>query len=289
MPVREKKRTKWINRVTPYLSLATLLLSLIGFAYMIYRDAHAGHSNDRRFAAIESSLRTLTQMAAPQIYQSISDSLQYASIQDAAHASQALHGVDAALQQLRNASVTPDQNKLKNSSQLLSKLISVHPELPEVWQTASELISYRSEPQSTTTIQNLGNCVDRPWTVLTPPPPNPLPPGKLLDGVMYHDCTLVIDDLPAFMNGPAGRGLLLAQIKAPGRVYLSLILQNVHVVYRGGEILPAFLMIFQNCTFGWDIPRTVPPSNGRHLTSGLLAADLSNFRIQLMPVNQLPG
>jgi hypothetical protein len=60
--------------------------------------------------------------------------------------------------------------------------------------------------------------------------------------------------------------------------HLKLLLKNVHVVYRGGEMIPFAQMLCDHCTFEIESPN-IPPPTGKQLIRMLLAGETYNVNI----------
>jgi hypothetical protein len=116
--------------------------------------------------------------------------------------------------------------------------------------------------------------VKRPFTI-TSKSTEPPPPGvQLIFAVLFHDCTLVLDDATSFERSDAYFSFLQMHVKNHTST-LALTLDHVRVIYRGGALVPAGTIRFHNCIFDFQLPPSVPPDSGQKLVRGLLEADLT--------------
>ncbi|MGD0629904.1 MAG: hypothetical protein ABR987_11145 [Terracidiphilus sp.] len=123
-----------------------------------------------------------------------------------------------------------------------------------VWPAAAELINYRSSPSNAANpeICEPNNSFSR------------MPAMQ----IVIHGCTFVLDDAaPQFMQ--------LFQLLQSEHMPPVLILDRVHVIYRGRAIIPVRAILFVNCSFEFQISAP-PPAAARSLTKILLAA--SDFK-----------
>ncbi len=67
-----------------------------------------------------------------------------------------------------------------------------------------------------------------------------MPPNFIvLTAIGYHDRTLVLDDVAGFLAGTAGESYRHGMaVATPGRRRVLYDFKNVHVIYRGGSVLP---------------------------------------------------
>ena len=272
------KKTPISASLPPWLMV---ILGVIGLLYTAGKGYFEGRSTSRQLDTIETSLRVLTQTIAAQIYQSIDDSLRSALTQNGSDSAKSLANAQAEMKQLQDAKVRVDAKQLMQSGAVLANVTVAHPELGEVWATSGQLISYRSQSSATAPPSNQANCATEagagPSTLL------PGPPVRFFL-VHYLNCTLVIDDEASFRMGPAYQQYLRVRQEFPNE-YVALGLHRVHVVYRGGAVIGTAFMLFDNCTFEFQVPKIVPPDDGMKLVRGLLYADLD----QPTTVKFVPG
>jgi len=179
-----------------------------------------------------------------------------------------------------------DPNRLVTLSNAVAKASLVHPALPETWQVAAQLVTFRSASSSTTSTSYDNNCYDAPFTVVNQPDVQHLRPGHTMDdNIVWAKCTIVIDDLDAFNHSQFGQIVLkdIETMKSLGRLeqYLGahVAFDHVRVIYRGGKPIPAASFTFRNCTFIFEPSSQLPPLRGKELTRQLLTADLTKSEV----------
>jgi hypothetical protein len=169
----------------------------------------------------------------------------------------------------------PDQWKMLKLSGALYRVLLAHPELPEAWRAAGSRIAIRAVPNIPAPSEvcgrqhNLGNNISDLPSI----------DHKVLP--KYSNCTIVLDDAPQIVNSnPIFFKRRSAQQANESRRPL-LRLQNAHVIYRGGQILPIDALACIDCTFEFDI-LSAPPKRGRSLMRALLIApDITNVGIEI--------
>jgi hypothetical protein len=163
---------------------------------------------------------------------------------------------------------------LKLSGALL-QVLQANPELPEAWQTAGSMIASRSVPNGPIPSEICGKLSkgESKSSDLTS-----VDHGDL---TKYSNCTIVLDDAPQIVNSNQLFSKQQLEKYAHGLRRPTLQLQNVHVIYRSGEILPVDAIACVDCTFEFEI-RTPPSPRGRSLIRALLvAADIDNVGVEL--------
>jgi hypothetical protein len=177
-----------------------------------------------------------------------------------------LSGLTSQIEAARANGKHPDERKVIALSSAVAQVVHNDPQLPEAWQTAAQLISFRVLPKSASP----GPC-DIPYGMKAVPLVDhfsaSMPVGTEL---IYHDCVMVLDDVDAFERTSVYQDKMKLPREKPFEFH-AIYLQNVHVVYRGGHLLPAGRFIFTNCTFDFRIYGPPEPS-GRSLTETLLVA-----------------
>jgi hypothetical protein len=257
-------------------SRGMLLLGILSLSYTMLHDILTTRSTDHRLRGIESSLRILTQTVAPQIYRSIDDNLRSAVTQQGPEAVKSLVVAQASIRQLQDSRVSPDETQLKQTASLLANVTVAHPELGEGWATSEQLISYRTS--QTQPSSPLDNCLDQPWTDTS----TGISSTSIYKAT-FQNCILVLDDEKSFEKSAAYAQFVIQSSAHPNPGF-DLVLENVHVVYRGGNPINAKLFVFHNCTFEFEAPTTVPPDTGKHLVRELLYADLTQpVTVSLIP------
>ena len=257
------------RRISKNVSIISLTLAASSFIYTCVRDYKGSKSADHRFTSLETSLRILTASVAPQLYKSISDSLSAALAPSEANAAASLQATKEVIKQLQLSKIVPNEAATREAGTALARVSLAHPELAPVWETASQLISYRSSQRSGW-VEDL--CVDTPHDGSTA-----FDQAKnvvSLYDANYHDCTFVIDDERAFHGSP-----VFARFEQSKATYplstLALSFTRVHIVYRGGKFIEAARYVFLDCTFEFKPPTVVPPDPDKAIFRRLMAADLS--------------
>jgi hypothetical protein len=179
-----------------------------------------------------------------------------------------LSTVIAQVQTARANGKQPDPKKVTAISEAVSQVTQKDPEVPEAWQAASALVSFRNA------IHEPSNSIpcEKPYSVkIVMLGQHFDPTGPASDVLQYRDCVMDIGDLTWFeKNDPTPHGAQAA-----------ISLTNVHVIYRGGPLLPVRYIVFSGCTFEFQI-NAPPPQPGRALTQTLLAAsDINNVTFNL--------
>jgi hypothetical protein len=171
--------------------------------------------------------------------------------------------------------------KLMMISSELRTIATVHPELPELWQTAGATINRRSETYAG---GELGKCGEEPKTFSRQFSPDSFENVSL---VSYRNCIISLDDdLQVYLKN---RGALK---KRGTRAMLEL--HGAHVLYKGRAMLPLDTISFVNCTFDFELDSSPSPL-GRSLVRGILSEMSDNFAIEISsdeeqsPVNQVRG
>jgi hypothetical protein len=176
-----------------------------------------------------------------------------------------LSTVVAQIQTARVNGKKPDTKKVTELSNVVSKVVENNPQTPEAWQAAAALITYRTEqPQQ----QNPKECgSETPQIELS----NEV---QYSEGLGYSNCTIVLDDAPDIVNSRLWIVEHQSMRNDPrSSQHFALVLNNVHVIYRGGSILPADIFIFTNCTFDFQMS-VPPPAPAQSLSKLLLAANV---------------
>jgi hypothetical protein len=193
-----------------------------------------------------------------------------------------LNLVAAQVQIARSAgkkATTPNSGKAaKALSTSIATVANQHPDVPQVWNAAAQLISYRSDLQTDFRQDSQSSC-------LTPhvsggdvsASAGPDKNGSEALTIELKDCTLVLDDVDAFSRSQVEYGyehVLMSRIP----LVRILDLDHVTVVYKGGPIIPVSQIVFHQCSLDFQIPPgnlSVPPAPARQLMQNLLAADFS--------------
>lgn len=169
----------------------------------------------------------------------------------------------------------PEPAKVEALSHAVSAVVKRDPSLPEGWQAASALVSFRPAsndvllPPSLTALvggpkPNDADCFTKKLEVIPPPP---IPAGQPAN-VVLSDCTLRMDAPADFLKAmdrdtPGGGGAFFA---FEG---VNLTLVRVHLVYRGGPLIQPDKVVMYGCTFDFDLDKQ-PPPRGVRLIMALL-------------------
>lgn len=200
--------------------------------------------------------------------------------------------VSGQLQTARVEGKEPDHAKLATLSGALSQVVQHHPDLPEAWQAAIQLVDYKFQAPIRAT--SLPDCLD------TLPPNNeetdrlytptgqvdyPNFSGPQTQGWMSHvflaHCQLNLDDNGDFDSTSVGKFFQKVRAHHPQATLFVLVLNDAHITYSGGKMLPMSGIQFTNCTFEFKPPSGVPSKISQSITTQLLAADTSQGTIQL--------
>lgn len=163
---------------------------------------------------------------------------------------------------------------LKLTFALYSVLLA-HPELAEAWQAAGSIITSRAVPMIPAPSEVCGR--EHKWGS------NSSDPASVDHEVLpkYNKCTIVLDDAPQIVKSNPLSFKHRATHHASGERRPLLRLENAHVIYGGGEILPIDALACVNCTFEFHVA-SAPPKRGRSLIRALLIApDISNVGVEI--------
>jgi hypothetical protein len=190
-------------------------------------------------------------------------------------AKKGLTQVAASFRQLSQDKVSLPEKTIDETAEDLSKISTVHQDLPETWTAIGEFISYRSRMLRGWERTNMPLCDDQFYKlkITAPIAPDPNNPNENIvthGPVEIHDCKIFLDSLGSSLN--LSLDLSLADV----------IFTHCAVFYDGGPIVfvpvqmsvssPAkFLgsVTFQDCLFIFSF-QTVPPEHGMELARTLL-------------------
>lgn len=254
------------------LAVANLCILVISLVSTVVWHIYQKRSYEKQFGEIGASLRLLTETVAPQLLQAVDENLRAVMSEPATQplqASQALAKVENDTAGLRNLKAKLPAQEVSQSAALLEEVVSLHPDSPNAWRAAAQMVSYRSDLLITPT--------ERPDCYKTQGP-------GAWDGavlVRYHDCTLDISNVAEFF-AIEPRVLLQGQKFSNGVRYLVTVeLVNGTVSYSGGQMIQIAKLICQNCSFDLRSPTNIPPPAGRALSQHLLIADLKDVTVTL--------
>lgn len=186
-----------------------------------------------------------------------------------------LSTVIAQVQTARVNGTKPNAKKVEALSGALTHVIQSDPQLPEAWQAAAQLVSFKSSPQ--------GRPVDTPCFTGGPMQDMNEPPlgaNNYSLSIIAANCVADISDAENFSRANGSYIADWEQKLAPRRVSIIVRFIGAHIIYRGGPLFPNVTgFVFQNCTFDIAVP-VVPPPGGRTVTQQLLEAkNLNNVSI----------
>ncbi len=230
-----------------------------------------------RFGKIETALRILTGAVAPQLEKSVDDSLRSA-VGDSTKAKESVEFAGDVIHQLRTSSIPMSTTGLKEASLNLENLVETKRNIPQVWSTAGEFITYRSQMIAGWELSNLPLCTTHsPESDISKLEES----GHYITATMgpfkYRYCKIVIDspDATAWLS--------------PVLQMRDIILDHCAVFYNGGPIVvlpvkvattmpagpPGGKILFNTCTFTFSLPNT-PHPDGQRLIKNLLASADNN-------------
>lgn len=183
---------------------------------------------------------------------------------------------------------------------LSEKLLQVQPSATDFWQTAGDLISYRSfNAMSWNPSANLPNCVDFPPAITNQSVSFFLggKPHKLqVSLATYRDCRITLDSP---VDGEKLQSLLLGGVA-------KMMFYRCIVVYRGGPIKVALVwdnrvldsvpgknggavsisasgrtLSFTDCLFDFSIQQQTPPADVQQLTKSVLSQNPATINLPL--------
>jgi len=184
--------------------------------------------------------------------------------------------VVAQIQTDRVNGTRPNLTKVAALSGALSQVVKDNPQMPEAWQAATLLVSYRS-PQP---IASQKDCFNHSVQTIAAGQISNNTTGAVYTysgTLVYTDCTFVLSDVNAFKNSADVKDLIANSVGAAFPVNIQLI--HAHLVYRGGEVIPFLTLQCTACTYDFEYPAT-PPSPVQKLTRALLlASDYSDIKV----------
>ena len=194
--------------------------------------------------------------------------------------------VSAEIQTARANGTKPDAKKVQALSSALSQVVQRNPSLPEAWQTAFQIVSYRSEPIETRISGDLPNCLSDPHALdqfrntLREYGGNPEAFSTGFFYVRAKDCTLDLDANYAYESTPGWQFLKEVNEKFPGTGN-RFQLKNVIIIYSGGRLIPLDTLECTGCVFKLNTPSAIPPKEGQEIANQLLTADLAQVNVNL--------
>ena len=175
---------------------------------------------------------------------------------------------------------------------LQQKLIGTDSGAQGYWPTAVQLVDYKY--RASASVSKPRNCldtvspdapeVDRLTTntgvVDYPSFSGPQTPGWMAH-LMLGNCNLNLDDNGDFYSTSAGKFFQRVKEHHPQASLFFLVLNNAHITYSGGKMLPVSGIQFTNCTFEFKPPTGIPSKLTQSITTQLLAANAYQGTIQL--------
>jgi len=160
-----------------------------------------------------------------------------------------LSTVIAQVQTARAEGVRPNEKKVASLTQAVSHVVQSDPNLPEAWNAATELISYRSQllrsgPEPLAPC----NLHDIKPEVKTEGSPNAVGGLSIRPGFYLSNCSLKLEDVPDLTMSAEEVPNSLVKFTGKGKVAIPLYLTDGEITYYGGPLrYSAFFFI--NCTF----------------------------------------
>jgi hypothetical protein len=174
---------------------------------------------------------------------------------------------------------------------LSKKMLQIQPSVAGYWPAVVQLVDYKY--QSTKTTTTLPNCldtlipnseIDRQYTS-NGVKDYPNFSGPQMRNWMAHmylgHCVLSLDDDGNFAASPVGKFFEQVKKVHPQANLFFLVMNDAHITYSGGKLLPVSEIDFTNCTFEFKPPATLPNKVSQSMTTQLLAANGSHGTIQL--------
>lgn len=179
-----------------------------------------------------------------------------------------------------------DPEKVAKLSSAVRKVAIANPTLPEVWQTAFQLVSYRSQVLQFPVRNELPNCLDSPTPLaqfrntIRDFGDKAQAPKRGDIGLSGSDCILDLDSNDSYENSPGWQYFKEVNERFPGSgVFINL--QRAVITYSGGRMIPLDRLSCTACIFDFKVPAVVPPKGGQELTDQLLTADLTQVNVNL--------
>lgn len=202
----------------------------------------------------------------------------------------------AQLQVARSEGRNPDPKKLEALQNAIANASQTHPEIPESWQAAVQLVNYKYRPQSTPALP-LQNCLDMAIPGANVDRLYGLTPGGTavtdvpgftdaqaphwMSHAVLGNCALSLDDDGSFPSSSVGKFFEEVKKHHPNADQFVLVLTNAHITYSGGKLLPVSEIQFKDCSFEFRPPTEIPGKGSQLVMSQLLRANVSEGTLQL--------
>jgi hypothetical protein len=155
-----------------------------------------------------------------------------------------LNTVIAQVQTAQAAGKMPDANKAQALSTAISQVVQKNPQLPEAWNAAAELVSYK------TLILHPKRAHLAPCIVENAKPELKAVPGMMgtqYAGYFFSNCSLNLETIPP---PTLRKGDIPKDFPIQGaNITIPVILTDGEVIYEGGAIAPDASFLFENCAF----------------------------------------
>jgi hypothetical protein len=257
-----EKKVSNIGLVLKLAGSAIVLVALPLFGYICIQLNQQG----RQLAAIDAIVRKQLPTMA--------ESLIMAPVGSEAQLRRNLSVSATLVQSAREEKRKSDSASVTKVGQELVGVLDAHPVVSEGWQAAAELVSYRSDLRTGFQSKKLRDCFDDQgsqdveftnpnyWTGI--------------HDVLMTKCSLDISNVDGFWKSRFGLGLTKLESTVGHPVPFRIFLNEVTLVYRGGDVIPAFYIGCSNCIYDFQIQNQIPSTRGKYLTRELLVADLAN-------------
>lgn len=183
-----------------------------------------------------------------------------------------LNTVIAQVQTAKVEGKPPNSEKVQALTTALSQVISKDPDMPEAWNAAAELISYKTE-NAKPDVGSLPRC---DLAALKPEArQKTFPDGSvfMIFGYYASHCALYLEDVPEMHVNPNELKNLHIEISGGGGdITFPIYLTDGIAVYHGGPIRNSSGFVLQDCVLDFNV-NDIPPSEG---AKDLLRAALEN-------------
>jgi hypothetical protein len=284
---------------TKFNGIAALLAgiaALCGFGYTVYQENSPNsvrgklasiegqiHGIQGQVTRLQSDLRVLTTAAAPQLLSQMGQIMTSAVSLPVGQVGPSMIRPLETLDMLNANRVKAKADDLAPAMDATRKLIRADADVPEVWQAAFSLVSYRFAIQADFSKEEMPDCLSKGENAIRRLRNTPdwylLGSGNPIRLAGSH-CVLDLGDVDSFNKGDFRRFFEEAKKRNPGNPRI-LALSHARIVYSGGNIIPIDQITCDDCTFELRAPHQAPPPAGRSLTDQLLMADLDTGKVHL--------
>jgi hypothetical protein len=200
----------------------------------------------------------------------------------------------AQIQVARSENRPSDPRKLQQLQSVIAKAAETHPNVPEAWQAAAQLVSYRYQAMDVPLATQLPDCLDTvvpgrnidrvtqlDGSVVAEPGFTTSQAPKWMAHVILANCSLNLDDDGTFSRTSVGKFFEEVKKHHPNADFFSIVLSHVRITYSGGKMLPVSEIRYQDCVFEVKQSSGMPSIRSRALTNQLLTANLLDGTILL--------